>query len=275
MIKELHQFNPDEIIKRKGTLGLLVLDEKSITCQRLPELKATIEGLGDEVILMMLSEQYKKGLRGWAKAQILNAFSGLAGVMPVTVEELHTELQAGWKAVAMPDSIVLESNQIIQTAEKKAAAKFPVTDSDIDRKWIKYVKEIVGTSNCWYDPVGCVFVRDGQMLVEGVSTSLNNSLCKNLPLDFRQLPLNPGERLFFCDSLHAERVGVSKAAKQGLSLAGSTLYLSKFPCRLCIQSVLEAGISEVVFEKDSYGIPDAQLLLDNGVIIKRMDEEKS
>jgi dCMP deaminase len=269
---EFRTLSLDDIRDQKKGLGLLVLDESAITCQRLLGLKEKVEDMGDRVVLMMPEEQCQKGLRGWAKAQILIAYAGLAGVMPIAAAEMQRELSTGWKTVAIPDPIVLETKQMIIPAgeEKPVKIDFTVTESEEDVRWIKHAQGLVAGSNCWYDPAGCVFVNKGKMLVEGVSTSLNQSRCRRIPIDFRELSLNPGERMMFCDAQHAERVGVSKAAREGISLEGSTLYVSKFPCRPCIQNILGAGIRQVIFEKESYGIPEAQLLLDNGVKIKRV-----
>jgi dCMP deaminase len=76
--------------------------------------------------------------------------------------------------------------------------------------------------------------------------------------------------MLFCDSQHAERAGIAQAAKTGIPLSGSTLYVSKFPCRDCTMSVIQSGVTTVIFEKDSYGLAEAELLTSNNITLKKV-----
>src|SRR3989344_3736382 len=132
-------------------------------------------------------------------------------------------------------------------------------------------KNVAETSNCWLDPAGCVFVKEGEVVLMSVSTGFNNPTCKEIPINFKDLELNPGERMLFCDSVHAERVGISQAVTNGISLVDSTLYVTKFPCYPCSQEIITAGIKSVVFERGSYGLIDAYpLLVENGIELQRV-----
>ena len=48
---------------------------------------------------------------------------------------------------------------------------------------------------------------------------------------------------------HAERNAILIAAKQGLSLDNSTMYLNWYPCIECARSIIQCGISKLVCEK--------------------------
>lgn len=59
----------------------------------------------------------------------------------------------------------------------------------------------------FWNLAGCVFVRDGEVLMTSAATSYNHSDCKTaIPIQFNELELKPGERMLFCDSLHAEGI---------------------------------------------------------------------
>jgi len=47
--------------------------------------------------------------------------------------------------------------------------------------------------------------------------------------------------------VHAEMCAISDAARLGRSTAGSTLYVTAFPCHMCAKHIVAAGISKVVF----------------------------
>jgi dCMP deaminase len=45
---------------------------------------------------------------------------------------------------------------------------------------------------------------------------------------------------------HAERKACSLAAREGIALAGATLWLDWYPCSVCGQIIIDCGIAEVV-----------------------------
>jgi deoxycytidylate deaminase len=47
--------------------------------------------------------------------------------------------------------------------------------------------------------------------------------------------------------IHAEMSAISDAARLGLSLRGSTLFCTTFPCHMCAKHIIAAGIKRVVF----------------------------
>jgi cytidine deaminase len=47
--------------------------------------------------------------------------------------------------------------------------------------------------------------------------------------------------------VHAEMEAIISCARKGLSVKGSTLYCTTFPCHVCAKHIVDAGISEVVF----------------------------
>ncbi len=74
--------------------------------------------------------------------------------------------------------------------------------------------------------VGCVIVRDNQLLAEGCHTALGQ--------------------------VHAERDAIQKAKQLGIDLSGACLYVNLEPCSHygrtppCTDAIIEAGISDVV-----------------------------
>lgn len=66
--------------------------------------------------------------------------------------------------------------------------------------------------------------------------------------------------------IHAELNCILKAAKQGVSVVGATLYTTLSPCKACASMVLAAGIDRVVYlykYRDTSGL---QILEDNIVV---------
>ncbi|CAN5333497.1 hypothetical protein BH10PAT1_BH10PAT1_0370 [soil metagenome] len=263
-------FNPNQ----KSTKTLFLCSESSITCVTFRHLQQIIAGIEGGVVLAMPQSEYQKGKRGWAKAHILaSVASQISGVMTLDYEEAIEEIQkGGWANIKGNGNLSWSSSQTItQEKAKFSDLKIIETEDPFDKEMISRSKKIIETSNCWLDPAGAVFVRGKDVLIESTSTSFNNSYCHDIPISFKDIPLEEGERMIFCDSLHAERVGISRAAEIDIQLEGSTMYVSKFPCRPCAMSAIAAGISTIVFEKGSYGlIETADLFEANNITLKKV-----
>lgn len=59
-----------------------------------------------------------------------------------------------------------------------------------------------------------------------------------------------GEGMRWCPAQHAEENAVSNAARIGVSVIGSTLYMnSLIPCQKCFGTLINAGIAEIVVDE--------------------------
>lgn len=275
-MKELNTYTPGDLDNgKRAQLMLLVCDEGSISCATIRKLQEAIANTGLGTVLAIPDYQYQKGLRGWAKVQVLASIVGrLEGIMPLDYATAKKELGNNWAIVRINGPITWSKSETIMPSETGAASlKIVETTDSFDRTMIDRARKAVETSNCWQGPAGCVFVKDGEVLVESASTNFNNANCMGIPIDFRELPLNPGERMMFCDSLHAERVGVAEASKRRISLEESTAYVTKFPCRSCALSLISAGVRTIVFSQDSYGLREAADLFEaNKITLKRLKD---
>lgn len=273
-MRELEQFTQNNLsVNTRRNSRLLVIDETSIRCNSLPELKAILSASDKNVILGIPDHQYIKGKRGWAKAHILASVSpNVTGVIPLTYDDARNEMESGWGETEVSGTVYWSQTQTL-TVEKpiESPVDFEQTNSDLDIQLMRQAKEMIAGSNCWLDPAGVVIARGETVLATGVSTTYSHVDCPAIPIKFSEVPLDPGERMLFCGSLHAERVGIASAAKKGISLAGATIYVSKFPCNPCATDIIAAGIGTVIFEKDSYGIAESvDLLAGNHIEMKRV-----
>ena len=50
--------------------------------------------------------------------------------------------------------------------------------------------------------------------------------------------------------MHAEQNCIIQAAVFGVSSKGATLYTTHFPCSICAKMIINAEISEIVYEED-------------------------
>ena len=71
-----------------------------------------------------------------------------------------------------------------------------------------------------------------------------------------------GESMERCPTVHAEIRAITYAAKKGVSLDRSTIYMSEwFPCENCAKAIIEAGIQRLVTPDEVYSCSKTYQLL--------------
>src|SRR5579859_1849886 len=68
---------------------------------------------------------------------------------------------------------------------------------------------------------------------------------------------------------HAERNAIYAAAKLGIVLEGTTIYVNWFPCAECARAIVQSGIKKLVgyepdWSEERYGFKDARTILEEG-----------
>lgn len=126
--------------------------------------------------------------------------------------------------------------------------------------WNEYfmaIAKIVSTrSTCTSRPVGAVIVRDKQILTTGYNGSMpgaphcsDEEPANGAPYCFRRYIEAPEDDKYnYCRSSHAEANAIAQAARSGISLEGSTLYITLGPCYVCMKLLAMARVRHVYYE---------------------------
>lgn len=102
-------------------------------------------------------------------------------------------------------------------------------------------------STCPRAQVGCVIVKDNQVLATGYNGSppgaehCNQGGCQM-------------EHGHCVRSIHAEVNAVGQAARRGIALSGATAYVTHAPCRQCQKALVASGV-HLVTVGQPYGEP--------------------
>lgn len=73
-------------------------------------------------------------------------------------------------------------------------------------------------------------------------------------------------------TIHAETNCILRAAREGVSILGGTLYVSLSPCIVCSEMIAAAGIKRVVYKeeyRDTSGIENLKQL---GILVEKINE---
>lgn len=121
-------------------------------------------------------------------------------------------------------------------------------------------------ASCDRASVGSVLVRDKRI----ISTGYNGSVSGQEHCSGEH---GVGHHLIdgHCvRTVHSEINAISQCAKYGISTNGASLYVTHFPCLNCTKSIIQAGISKVIYlndyRVDSFAL---ELLNNSGIILEK------
>jgi len=142
-----------------------------------------------------------------------------------------------------------------------------------DEYFMKAANLVSSRSTCLRRKVGAVLVKDKRILATGYNGAPTGIVhCEVTGCLREKLHVPSGKRHELCRGLHAEQNVILQAALYGISVNGSTIYITNAPCSICAKMIINAGIKEVIYA-DSYPDEMAQDFLKAANIkMMKMDE---
>ncbi len=118
--------------------------------------------------------------------------------------------------------------------------------TDVRSDWHEYfmriAEQVATRSTCNRKHIGAVIVRDKTILSTGYNGSLRGAPhCDEIGHDM--------ENGHCVRTVHAEANAVAQAAKNGVAIEGSEIYVTASPCLTCFKLVANAGIRVVYFKE--------------------------
>ena len=144
-----------------------------------------------------------------------------------------------------------------------------------DEYFIRLVDEVASRATCDRGRSGCVVVRDKRIICTGyVGSPPGLPHCDDTGHDMKQMVDDDGTVRHHCvRTIHAEQNAICQAAKYGLSLAGTTLYCTMEPCRVCAMLISSVGIQLVVARRRYHAGQDTRdILAKAGVDLHILDD---
>ena len=139
-------------------------------------------------------------------------------------------------------------NDILHDLRKKFTKPRP----SWDKYFINITREIAKRATCLRGKIGVVIVKDKRI----ISTGYNGSP-KGLPhcneigcLRRKTIDQNGMEEERCLRTVHGEANAIAQAALHGVSTEGATVYGTYKPCSVCMKLIINAGIKEVICEKN-------------------------
>ena len=129
-------------------------------------------------------------------------------------------------------------------------------------------------STCLRRRVGAVLVKEKNILATGYNGAPSGvPHCLDVGCLREQEKIPSGERHELCRGLHAEQNAIIQAACHGVSIQGSILFCTNFPCVICSKMLINAGI-RTLYYLDGYPDPlSEQMLTDAGMNLHQISME--
>ena len=117
--------------------------------------------------------------------------------------------------------------------------------------WQKYFIDIASLSSirspCSRLKVGCVLVKENRMISMGYNGFLSGCPHKSIIVDNHEQA-----------TIHAEINAITDAAKRGVSVDGSTAYITHHPCLNCYKALAASGVQQIIYAEDYRNDPIIQ-----------------
>lgn len=110
--------------------------------------------------------------------------------------------------------------------------------------------------------VGCIFVKDKRVVSMGYNGfPTGEPHCSTIRID------SDGKEHEMA-TIHAEQNTICYGANTGVSLRGSTAYITHYPCLNCAKLLLSCGVTQVNYHNDYNNDPLVSIVCSNLKIVK-------
>ena len=265
-IPVIHKGYLDFFKRIKGKIsGIYLLDEK--LQQELSEIKPDIASVDSKTIKKLLNEIGFKNILILSKSNI----EKIGGKKILLVEnEISRNLykkylkeeNVGWESVFLR----WDKSQVLAELPTK---KFAVSKEPFNIKMMKEAYKEAQRSSDWWRQIGAVLVKDKKIIGRSYNQGVPND---NTPYQLGSVRdlFKAGERQDFSPTIHAEQKIISEAAKNGIKILGTALYLTHFPCSLCSKLIAYSGIKGLYFSEGASNLDGQKILELAGVKIRRV-----
>jgi dCMP deaminase len=110
----------------------------------------------------------------------------------------------------------------------------------LDQMYLNIAAEVAKRSSCNRSKVGCIIVKDRQILAEGYNGT---------PRGWHTNDCEDSDGKTKDVVLHSEANAITKLSKSSQSGAGATMYCTLSPCIDCSKLIVQAEIQRLVYKK--------------------------
>lgn len=174
--------------------------------------------------------------------------------------------------------IVVNNNGTIIDLNKKV--KKLIKDLDVRPGWDDYFFGIMDAisrrATCDRGKAAAIIVKDKMILATGyVGAPAGLEHCDEVGHLMEKTKHTDGIERWHCiRTTHAEQNAIAQAAKHGISIKDSKIYVGMEPCLSCTKMIINSGIKEVICRKKYHAASESRKFLKKAGIKLRVKENK-
>lgn len=257
-----------DFLANSGTKSVCVVEASDVP--ELPHLAREIRALQFEEVQKILAVFGFRTLR-FSEAKMMIKGLDITLVMPdedvshvlyekhfkgMNVEYASTFLRWDWrKSTNVSGTTIPDADRVIRKGDTELGSVSPR---------MKILLEVKERSSDWWRQIAAMAVCEGRTTVVAYNSHLPNEYVPYIDGDPRN-NFGPGEFVEIYTSLHAENGVVAHAAREGIKLKGADMFVTTFPCSLCANSIVAAGIRRVFFAGGYSNLNGVKTFRDHGV----------
>lgn len=170
------------------------------------------------------------------------------------------------------EPVFLRWDKKISEKEFEVSPDRVITKDGLARELMSRAFKEAEKSPDWWRRIGVVVTRNGNTLLAAHNTHMPEKDNVHVLGDPRS-NFDAGVSIDITSAIHGEAALIAEAARQGITLDGTTMYATTFPCPNCAKLIAKAGIKKIFYAK-GYSLLDAEdILKANGVEIVMVDME--
>ncbi len=166
-----------------------------------------------------------------------------------------------WDRSNAPVNVDIEPDRVVKASERE------------DKVISLLFAEASKSSNIWRR-VGAAIVYGDEALFSAHNTHLPTEYSPWIDGDVRAT-LKRGVGVELSTDEHAEAIMIGTAAKKGIPLEGTSIFVDTFPCPPCAKLIARTGIKSIYYVSGYAMVDGVSVLKDAGVEIVRIDTDQA
>lgn len=170
------------------------------------------------------------------------------------------------RGVPVLESIFLRWEGVVADKQKEVSPDRTTSTDELDKQFMRQAIVEGQKSADWWRQIGSVLVKDEKVF----SAAHVRYFPSDHALDIFGTPrttVDFGQRPDLYISMHAEADLIAQAAKEGVSVAGASIYSSTFPCINCAFLMVRSGIARLFYTQGYANLDSDNVLRSAGVEI--------
>ncbi len=180
------------------------------------------------------------------------------------MQELSEKYFAGQNVIF--DSVFLRWDKHKTMEEKPVDADQKISRDFFDKEILNNLKLEAEKSSDWWRRVASAVIKNGKVLLVAHNEHLPSPHSPYADGDPRNT-LHKGVGTDIATAIHSEARLIADAARQGIALDGTSLYVTIFPCSLCAKQIAFSGIKKIYYGGGYQMLDQETILRSKGIEI--------